>query len=165
MQDRIPLCSPELWQAGFRNGEGYGVWVRDACYTGLMCGTLFDPEAARKSLHYCLVNNSGTIASSHTPNGTARPLRGRKRGYPERGRHAGMVPACRCDRSCACGRARGGREGPAHIGERGGVGNDASGDRVRRTSSHLAACRRKSRGQLIPERHTAPPKPRGSLCS
>jgi hypothetical protein len=25
-----------------------------------MCGTLFDPEVARKSLHYCLVNNSGT---------------------------------------------------------------------------------------------------------
>jgi hypothetical protein len=41
-----------MWQAGFRRGEGYGVWTRDACYVGLLMGSFLDREVAKKSIEY-----------------------------------------------------------------------------------------------------------------
>ncbi len=45
---------PGMWQAGFRNGEGYGVWLRDVVYISMLMGTIFDPEGARSSLAYVI---------------------------------------------------------------------------------------------------------------
>ena len=41
-----------MWQAGFRRGEGYGVWTRDVCYVGLLMGSFVDREVAKKSIVY-----------------------------------------------------------------------------------------------------------------
>jgi hypothetical protein len=41
-----------LWQAGFRRGEGYGVWTRDVCYIGLLMGSFIEPQVAKKSIEY-----------------------------------------------------------------------------------------------------------------
>ena len=41
-----------MWQAGFRRGEGYGVWVRDVVYIAMLMGSFYDPEIARASLSY-----------------------------------------------------------------------------------------------------------------
>ncbi|MCU0858236.1 MAG: hypothetical protein MUC65_07525 [Pontiellaceae bacterium] len=45
---------PGMWQAGFRTGEGYGVWVRDVVYVSMLMGNLFDPEGARSSLAHVI---------------------------------------------------------------------------------------------------------------
>ena len=45
-----------MWQAGFRRGEGYGVWNRDVCYTGLWMGSFLDREVAKKSIEYVTTN-------------------------------------------------------------------------------------------------------------
>jgi hypothetical protein len=41
-----------MWQAGFRRGEGYGVWTRDVCYVGLLMGSFVDEEVAKKSIEF-----------------------------------------------------------------------------------------------------------------
>ena len=41
-----------LWQAGFRQGEGYGVWIRDVAYVSLLMGSFLEPEVAQKSIEY-----------------------------------------------------------------------------------------------------------------
>ncbi len=45
-----------MWQAGFRRGEGYGIWNRDVCYTGLWMGSFFDKNVAKKSIEYVTAN-------------------------------------------------------------------------------------------------------------
>lgn len=46
-----------LWQAGYRRGEGYGVWIRDVCYTALWSGSFLDRKKAERSIAY--VTNNG----------------------------------------------------------------------------------------------------------
>ncbi|MBE0654321.1 MAG: hypothetical protein IH594_11020 [Bacteroidales bacterium] len=41
-----------MWQAGFRRGEGYGVWNRDVVYISMLMGSFYDPKTARTSLSY-----------------------------------------------------------------------------------------------------------------
>ncbi len=41
-----------LWQAGFRRGEGYGVWTRDVSYIGILSGSLIDRQVAKRSIEY-----------------------------------------------------------------------------------------------------------------
>ncbi|MCU0857863.1 MAG: hypothetical protein MUC65_05600 [Pontiellaceae bacterium] len=41
-----------MWQAGFRRGEGYGVWNRDTVYISMLMGSFYDPKTARASLAY-----------------------------------------------------------------------------------------------------------------
>jgi hypothetical protein len=41
-----------MWQAGYRLGEGYGVWTRDASYVGLWMGSFIDPVVAKRSIEY-----------------------------------------------------------------------------------------------------------------
>jgi hypothetical protein len=45
-----------MWQAGFRTGEGYGVWVRDVVYVSILMGSLLDPVVARASIAYITAN-------------------------------------------------------------------------------------------------------------
>jgi len=44
------------WQAGFRMGEGYGVWARDVSYVGLWMGSFIDPVVAKNSIEYVTAN-------------------------------------------------------------------------------------------------------------
>ncbi len=45
-----------MWQAGYRRGEGYGVWTRDACYIGLWMGSFLDREVGRKTIEYVILD-------------------------------------------------------------------------------------------------------------
>lgn len=45
-----------MWQAGYRQCEGYDVWRRDAVYCALLMGNLYDPVGARKTLKYITTN-------------------------------------------------------------------------------------------------------------
>ena len=46
------------WQAGYKYGvgykpgSGYGVWIRDVCYTALWMGSFIDKDVAKKSIEY-----------------------------------------------------------------------------------------------------------------
>ena len=43
-----------MWSAGVfqGKGQGFGVWMRDSAHVALRCGSLIDPETARKTLLY-----------------------------------------------------------------------------------------------------------------
>jgi hypothetical protein len=51
------LKGPGCWDAGLCLGHGYGVWLRDSVYIGLLSGHLIDPDGASNT--YNLFGSSG----------------------------------------------------------------------------------------------------------